>query len=78
MSAGWVISEESFVKKAMPWLDMFKIRGSYGEVGNDELDGRRFPYITLVDKDESGSYAFGEFGTNTVLGYRIKTLGTPI
>lgn len=40
---------------------MFKIRGSYGEVGNDELDGRRFPYITLVDKDESGSYAFGEF-----------------
>ena len=77
VSAGWVISEESFVKKAMPWLDMFKIRGSYGEVGNDELDGRRFPYITLVDKDESGSYAFGEFGTNTVLGYRIKTLGTP-
>ena len=29
VSAGWVVSEESFVKKAMPWLDLFKIRASY-------------------------------------------------
>lgn len=77
VSAGWVISEEPFMKKAAPWLDMFKIRGSYGEVGNDQLQGRRFPYISLVDTDDGGSYHFGEFGTNRVQAYRIKTLGTP-
>lgn len=77
VSLGWVISEESFVKKAMPWLSQFKVRASYGEVGNDELEGRRFPYITLVNTDDGGSYTFGEFGSNRVQAYRIKTLGTP-
>ena len=77
VSAGWVVSEESFIKKAAPWLDMFKIRASYGEVGNDELQGRRFPYISLVSTDDGGSYYFGEFRTNRVQAYRIKTLGTP-
>ena len=47
-SVGWVLSEEKFVKKVLPWLSMFKVRASYGEVGNDVLDGRRFPYITLM------------------------------
>ncbi|MEI3445689.1 MAG: hypothetical protein V8R04_16515 [Bacteroides thetaiotaomicron] len=63
-SAGCVISEEAFVKKALPWMDLFKIRASYGEVGNDVVDdGRRFPYISLIGTDDGGSYTFGEFGT---------------
>lgn len=74
-SIGWVVSEEAFIKKAMPWLEMFKIRASYGEVGSDVLDGRRFPYISLVSTDVS--YPFGEFATGSVQGYRITTLGTP-
>lgn len=77
VSLGWVASEESFMKKAMPWLSLLKIRASYGEVGNDELEERRFPYITLVNTDDGGSYTFGEFGSNRVQAYRIKTLGTP-
>lgn len=76
VSAGWVISEEGFVKKRLPWLDMFKIRGSYGEVGNDQLQGRRFPYVSLIG-DDPGAYAWGEFGSNRMDGYRIRTLGTP-
>lgn len=76
VSAGWVVSEETFVKKTLPWLDMFKIRGSYGEVGNDQLQGRRFPYVSLIGSD-SGAYAWGEFGSNRMDGYRIMTLGTP-
>ena len=75
-SVGWLISEENFMKN-LDWLDMFKIRASYGEVGNDELQGRRFPYISLVSTDDGGSYYFGEFKTNRVQAYRIKTLGTP-
>lgn len=65
------------MKKALPWIDQFKIRASYGEVGNDVLDGRRFPYVSLIDTDDGGSYSFGEFGTNRVQAYRIRTLGTP-
>ncbi|WP_301221099.1 TonB-dependent receptor [Bacteroides caecimuris] len=76
VSVGWVLSEEPFIKRMMPWMDQFKIRASYGEVGNDEIAGRRFPYITLVNTDDN-AYSFGEFTNNSAQGYRIKTMGTP-
>ncbi len=76
VSVGWVLSEEPFIKKMMPWMDQFKIRASYGEVGNDEIAGRRFPYITLVNTDDN-AYSFGEFTNNSAQGYRIMTMGTP-
>lgn len=78
-SAGWVISEEPWVRKALPWLEMLKVRGSWGEVGNDKIGGdTRFPYISLISEmDGSGSYAFGQFGSNYIAGYRMTTVGTP-
>lgn len=78
-SAGWVISEEPWVRKALPWLEFFKVRGSWGEVGNDKIGGdTRFPYISLISEmDAAGSYAFGQFGSNYITGYRMTTVGTP-
>jgi TonB-linked SusC/RagA family outer membrane protein len=35
VSAGWRISEESFVKDKFDWLSDLKIRASYGELGDD-------------------------------------------
>ena len=45
-SAGWVPTNESFFPKNK-WLTFLKIRGSYGEVGNDLLGstGRRYLYL---------------------------------
>lgn len=43
-SLGWMISEERFVKERAPWLEMLKLRVSYGEVGNDKIGGQRFLY----------------------------------
>lgn len=75
-SVGWVISEEPFIKKQNSWLEMLKIRASYGEVGNDRIGGdRRFPYIGLVNT--SDGYSFGEFGSNSIGGFRNGTIGTP-
>lgn len=38
---GWLISEEPLVKKLnLKWLDMLKIRTSYGEIGDDNITGR--------------------------------------
>lgn len=74
-SAGWIISEEPFIKKIIPWLDMLKIRGSYGKAGNDVIDGRRFPYVSLIDT--TVGYAWGEYGNNNINGYRMGTVGTP-
>lgn len=40
---GWVISEEQFFND-INFIDFLKIRASYGEVGNDQIGGRRFLY----------------------------------
>lgn len=37
ISAGWVLSKESFIKDNVSWIDLLKIRGSAGEVGNDNV-----------------------------------------
>ena len=46
-AAGWMISEEPFMKKLKEKgiVDMFKIRGSLGEIGDDNA-GKRFAYMT--------------------------------
>ena len=41
-SAGWIISEESFFKESLPWIDYFKLKGSYGQLGNDNVDPYQF------------------------------------
>lgn len=38
---GWMVSEEPLVKKLnLKWLDMLKLRGSYGQIGDDNVKGR--------------------------------------
>jgi TonB-linked SusC/RagA family outer membrane protein len=81
ISGAWVLSEEPLLKDNLSWLDMFKIRYSYGEVGNDKLTddeknyGKRFPYLSFVST--SADYSWGEYGSNYVQGYRITTMGSP-
>lgn len=56
---GYVISNYSAVQQAMPFVDMLKLRYSYGLVGNDQISGTRFPYLTYVNMSAPG-YAFGD------------------
>ncbi len=35
VSAGWRVSQESFMDNSRGWLSNLKLRGSYGQVGND-------------------------------------------
>ncbi|WP_297089985.1 TonB-dependent receptor [uncultured Draconibacterium sp.] len=39
LSAGWMLSEEAFMESA-EFMDMFKIRGSWGRIGDDAVGGR--------------------------------------
>jgi len=54
-SAGWRISEESFMKD-IAWLDALKIRISYGHIGNQEIG--RFQFLNSVNIASLG-YPFG-------------------
>lgn len=37
VSGSWVVSEENFIKDNLPWLNLFKLRASYGTLGNSEI-----------------------------------------
>lgn len=77
-SAGWVISEEPFMKDQNA-VSFLKLRASVGLVGNDNMSSNRFLYLPdayEVDKSEefkSGGINDGnKWGYN--FGYQDKTL----
>lgn len=39
-AVGWMISQENFMKFSRGWLDLLKVRYSYGEVGDDYVPAR--------------------------------------
>ena len=53
-SVGWRLSEEPFIKDNYPWITNLKIRGSYGEQGNDQVDA--FQYLSTYEYTTSTSY----------------------
>ena len=53
-SAGWRLSEESFIKDNAPWIQNLKLRLSYGEQGNDQIDP--FQYMTTYEYATGVSY----------------------
>ena len=76
-AAGWMISEEKFMKwfKEKRIIDMLKIRGSIGEIGDDNA-GDRFAYLN--DWEVIGPYAMTLGGSNSpYTGYRHKTIASP-
>ncbi|GJM27438.1 MAG: SusC/RagA family TonB-linked outer membrane protein [Cyclobacteriaceae bacterium] len=46
VSAGWVLSEESFMENVGP-VSLLKLRGSYGSLGNDRI-GSNYPYQSKI------------------------------
>lgn len=58
VSLGWVVSEEDFFKELFPDVDYFKLRGSYGILGSDNVDP--FLYRRKYDWTLNG----GVFGSN--------------
>lgn len=50
VSAGWNISEESFMESASGWLDNLKIRASFGSLGNGNVAPYSFMETMAVTK----------------------------
>ena len=57
VAVGWIISSEPFMEPLGNTITKLKVRGSYGRVGNDRIDGRRFAYITTIG--DTDGYRWG-------------------
>ncbi|ANE53646.1 membrane protein [Flavisolibacter tropicus] len=47
-SAGWLVSNESFMNNIKPIVNMLKIRGSWGKLGNQNIGSSYYPFAEAL------------------------------
>src|SRR5690606_2379656 len=70
-SAGWRISEESFMQSLSPILNELKLRASWGKLGNQNIG--LYPFAAFFNLG-ANNYVFGE---NTYTGAALSSLANP-
>lgn len=60
VALGWILSDEAFMKRTK-WLNLLKLRTSYGAVGNQAIS----PYQSL-GRSSQNKYVFGDGGTTSI------------
>jgi TonB-linked SusC/RagA family outer membrane protein len=68
-SAGWRVSEENFIQNGAPWIYNLKLRGSWGQLGNQQIGA--YPYQASVSLGQN--YVFGT-SKSVVNGAEISTV----
>lgn len=68
ISAGWTLTNESFMSGSRNWIDFLKLRASWGQVGNQDIADFQFasPINTSTGYSANDPAAFYVFGTNKV------------
>jgi len=70
VSAGWVLSNESFMESITGWMNFLKLRASWGQVGNQDIPAYR--YLAPVQTANTNYYfssADFDASANTVGAY---------
>jgi len=65
VSAGWRMSEENFWKNNISFITNFKLRGSWGQTGNDRI--KNYAYLSTYEFTQGKSYVFGVSNDNKLL-----------
>jgi len=81
ISGAWNIAEEAFFKENVNWMDMLKLRYSYGKVGNDfigsNVNAIRFPYLGTYTNTAAIGYNWGDIeSSNNYNGLTYETIAS--
>ncbi len=57
VSAGWIVSEEPFMKDLAPWLSFLKLRASWGTLGNERIGN--YPYQAILTFENNSLFYQG-------------------
>ena len=73
VTAGWRISEENFFKNNVAFINTMKVRGSWGQLGNDQVyfDGN------LREYDYLPTYAYGSYTAGNQVVQTLRENGIP-
>lgn len=72
VSAAWRLENESWFKKSLPFFNQFKIRGSWGQLGNSDGVIGNYDYIGLLTS--GAAYPFNNTKSRS---YFLSTLASP-
>lgn len=71
---GWTVTNENFMKN-ISWISSLKLRGSYGLVGNDAVNGS---YLYTTQYQYGGQLHVGDNNANSpYVWYRENSIGNP-
>lgn len=68
-SLGWNMAEEKFMESTRNWLDMLKLRFSYGSLGNQNTNDWYYTYLKLSTNPTGGTWLQN--------GVKVPTVSTP-
>jgi len=75
-SAGWVVTEEAFIKNLnLKHLDFFKLRASWGTLGNERIGN--YPYQAIMNFNNALLFEDGNIVSRTTaaqVGYNIRDI----
>jgi TonB-linked SusC/RagA family outer membrane protein len=75
LSAGWVLTNESFMESAASWLNFLKLRASWGQNGNCNIPN--FQYLATISFDATAAYSFGNTKDSQTTGGYANKLPNP-
>lgn len=58
VAVGWAPTSYKWVQEHLPFVNFFKIRGSYGLAGNDNIANTRFPYLTIINNHAGTTWGY--------------------
>jgi TonB-linked SusC/RagA family outer membrane protein len=67
VSAGWIVSREAWFNNALPFVNEFKLRGSWGQQGNAQLGAdyqNNYNYVGVLNR--GGAYPFNNVSNPSV------------
>ena len=64
IAVGWAPTSYKWVQQHLPFVNFFKIRGSYGLAGNDQIADKnsRFPYLTIINNHAATTWGYNGQG----------------
>jgi len=75
VAAGWVVTNESFMSTSSNWVDFLKLRASWGQNGNANIDP--FQYLATIAFDTGNGYYFGDNKNSLLTGAYADILPNP-
>lgn len=76
VSAGWLVTNEKFMDSSRGWLDFLKLRGSWGQNGNNKISP--FQYLATISFDNTAAYSFGNNKDGQSTGGYASILPNPV